>query len=178
MEDESFAHVMVDCVGPLPKSRRGNEYLLTIMDVATRYPEAFPLRSVKAKTIVEHLIKFFSWAGLPHSIQSDRGSNFTSRLYQQVMAELQVSPKHSSARHPQSQGAIERFHGTLKPRAAKVQAILDFPVPQTRTQLMRVLGMCGFYRRFIPNFAAITGPLTILLRKDVRWKWSGESEEA
>lgn len=114
VEDDPFARIMVDCVGLLPKSRRGYEYLLTIMDVATRYPEAFPFRSIKAKTIVEHLIKFFSWAGLPRSIQSDRGSNFTSRLYQQVMAELQVSPKHSSVYHPQSQGAIERFHGTLK----------------------------------------------------------------
>lgn len=38
--------------------------------------------------------------------------------------------------------------------------------------------MCGFYRHFVPNFAAITGPLTHLLRKDVRWKWSGECQEA
>ncbi len=63
-------------------------------------------------------------------------------------------------------------------RPAKAQAILDFPVPSTCAQLMCVLRMCGFYRHFIPNFAAITGPLTNLFRKDVRWKWSEECQEA
>lgn len=82
LEEEPFAHIMIDCVGPFPKSRRGNEYLLTIMDVATRYPEAIPLRSIKARTIVEQLVKFFCWARLPRSIQSDRGSNFTSKIVQ------------------------------------------------------------------------------------------------
>lgn len=38
LEEEPFAHIMIDCVGPFPKSRRGNEYLLTLMNVATRYP--------------------------------------------------------------------------------------------------------------------------------------------
>lgn len=51
-------------------------------------------------------------------------------------------------------------------------------MPHTRTQLMRLLGMCGFYRRFVPNFAALTGPLTNLLRKDIRWKWSEECQDA
>lgn len=55
--------------------------------------------------------------------------------------------------------------GSVSPRTAKVQAILDLPVPKTRRQLMRLLGMCGFYRRFVPNFAAVTTPLTNLLKK-------------
>lgn len=79
-----------------------------------RYPEAFPLRSIKAKAIVDHLVEFFSLAGLPCTVQSDRGSNFTSKLLQQVMAELKIAPGYSSAYHPQSQGVIERFHSTLK----------------------------------------------------------------
>lgn len=50
--------------------------------------------------------------------------------------------------------------GSVMPRAAKVQAILDLPAPQTKWQLMPILGMCGFYRRFLPNFTALTAPLT------------------
>ena len=111
---EPFAEIMIDCVGPLPKTKKGNEYLLTILDTATRYPEAIPLRNIKTKVIVEHLLKFFAWVGLPRSIQSDRGSNFTAKLFHQVWSELNVVVKHSSPYHPQSQGAIERFHGTLK----------------------------------------------------------------
>lgn len=84
VEQKPFSQFMIDCVGHLPKSKRGNEYLLTILDIATRYLEAIPLRRIRAKTIVDHLVKFFSWAGLSRTIQSDRGSNFTFKLYQQV----------------------------------------------------------------------------------------------
>lgn len=62
--------------------------------------------------------------------------------------------------------------GHVGPRMAKVQAIADLPIPHTRRQLMRVLGMCGFYRKFVSNFAAITEPLTNLLRKSVPYKWT------
>ena len=109
-----LAEIIIVCVGPLPKTKKGNEYLLTILDTATRYPEAIPLRNIKTKVIVEHLLKFFAWVGLPRSIQSDRGSNFTAKLFHQVLSELNVVVKHSSPYHPVSQGAIERFHGTLK----------------------------------------------------------------
>ena len=52
-----FSRVMIDVVGPLPPLSAGNKYLLTIMDVTTRYPEAIPVRSIHAKAIVKHLIK-------------------------------------------------------------------------------------------------------------------------
>ena len=53
----------------------GNEYLLTIMCASTRFPEAIPLRNIKTKTIVKALIKFFTFVGLPKSVQSDQGSS-------------------------------------------------------------------------------------------------------
>ena len=61
--EEPFSRVLVDCVGPLPKSKTGNEYLLTVMCTSTRFPEAIPLRNIKAKTIVKALTKFFSFVG-------------------------------------------------------------------------------------------------------------------
>jgi transposase InsO family protein len=84
------------------------------MCVATRFPEAIPLSNIKAKTIVQALTKFFTLFGLPKSIQSDQGSNFMSGLFQQVMQELGIKQFRSSAYHPESQGALERFHQTLK----------------------------------------------------------------
>ena len=111
---EPFSKIIIDCVGPLPKARSGNQYLLTIMCSATRFPEAIPLRNIKANTVAKALIKFFTMVGLPEEIQSDRGSNFTSGLMQQVVYELGVKQILSSAYHPESQGALERFHSTLK----------------------------------------------------------------
>ena len=72
---------IVDCVGPLPKTKSSSQYLLTIMCTSTRFPEAISLRYIKAKTIVKALTKFFTLEGLTKSIQSDQGSNFTSGLF-------------------------------------------------------------------------------------------------
>ncbi len=111
---EPFSHVIIDCVGPLPKTRAGNQYLLTIMCTATRFPEAIPLRNIRAHNIVKALTKFFTFVGLPQTIQSDQGSNFTSGLFKQVMKELGIRHNLASSYHPESQGALERFHQTLK----------------------------------------------------------------
>ena len=112
--EEPFSRVLVDCVGPLPKTKSGHEYLLTIMCASTRYAEAIPLRSIKAKPVGEALRAFFTRFGLPKEVQSDQGSNFTSRLFQEELYALGIRQVTSSAYHPQSQGALERFHQTLK----------------------------------------------------------------
>ena len=112
--DEPFSRILIDCVGPLPRTKSGNEYLLTIMCTSTRFPQAIPLRNIKTKSIVKALIKFFTFVGLPKSVQSDQGSNFMSGIFQQVMRELGIKQYRSSAYHPESQGALERFHQTLK----------------------------------------------------------------
>ncbi|XP_076030622.1 uncharacterized protein LOC143018919 [Oratosquilla oratoria] len=84
------------------------------MGLATRFPEAIPLRSIHAKSIVRELVKYFSWVGLPEVIQFDRGSNFTSGMFRKILKGLHIEQKLSSAYHPQSQGSLERFHQTLK----------------------------------------------------------------
>ena len=68
--EEPFSRIIVDCVGPLPKTRSGNQYLLTIMCASTRFPEAIPLRDIKAKTIVKALTKFFFsiWLSKVHPV--------------------------------------------------------------------------------------------------------------
>ena len=88
---EPFSRIIVDCVDPLPKTRSGNQYLLTIMCASTKFPEAIPLRNIKAKTIDKALTKIFSLVGLPSSIQSDQSSNFMSGVFQQVMYELGIT---------------------------------------------------------------------------------------
>ena len=111
---EPFERVVVDCVGPLPKTASGNQYLLTIMCAATRFPEAIPLRSITAKAVVKALHKFFAIFGLAKFLQSDQGTNFQSKLFNQVLDELNIEHKVASAWHPESQGCLERWHQTLK----------------------------------------------------------------
>ena len=59
--DEPFSMITNDCVGPLPKTKSGNEYLLTIICASTRFPEAIPFRNIKTKIIVKALVKFFTY---------------------------------------------------------------------------------------------------------------------
>jgi len=112
--DEPFSDVVIDCVGPLPKTSKGNQYLLTIMCKTTRFPEAIPLRTIHSKKIIEALEKFFCLVGFPRRLQSDLGTNFTSREFEKKVKEWGVEHVTSSAYHPESQGVLERFHGTLK----------------------------------------------------------------
>lgn len=80
----------------------------------TRYPAAYPLRSINANEMVGALTQFISEFGIPTVIQSDRSSNFTSHSFAQVLKELHNKRNKSTAYRAQSQGAPERFHQTLK----------------------------------------------------------------
>lgn len=111
---DPFERLIVDCVGPLPKAKSGHQYILTIMCAATRFPEVVPLRTLKAKVVVKELLKFCTTFGLPKVIQSDQGSNFTSKVFKQALEKLGINHQTSTAYHPESQGALERFHQTLK----------------------------------------------------------------
>lgn len=65
-------------------------------------------------------------------------------------------------------------HGTIKVDSDKVIAIESFPLPKTVKQLRRFLGMCGWYRRFLKDYASMTTPLTDMLRKSRSFVWSNE----
>lgn len=60
------------------------------------------------------LSQFVSIFGVPRVIQSDQGSNFSSHLFAQILKQLRIKHNQASAYHVQSQGALERFHQTLK----------------------------------------------------------------
>jgi len=69
-------------------------------------------------------------------------------------------------------------HGRVKTINAKVKAISEFPVPVNRKQLMRFLGMAGYYRKFCSNFSDVVEPLTNLLKKKNKFLWTGKCQEA
>lgn len=68
--------------------------------------------------------------------------------------------------------------GGLRADPAKIDAVKNFPAPSTVRQVRRLLGMAGWYRRFIPNFATVTAPITGLLKKNVKFLWTQEAQSA
>jgi len=109
-----FAHLHVDIVGPLPMSDGAN-YLFTILDRTTRWPEAVPLAAITAADCARALLcGWIQRFGVPDTITSDRGAQFTSALWMELCHLLQIKHNQTTAYHPQSNGMVERFHRRLK----------------------------------------------------------------
>uniref|UniRef100_A0A5S6QIV2 RNA-directed DNA polymerase n=1 Tax=Trichuris muris TaxID=70415 RepID=A0A5S6QIV2_TRIMR len=114
LPDRRFDHIHVDIVGPLPPCR-GNRYLFTIVDRFTRWPEAIPMADTSAtscaRVIIGHWIARF---GIPNSMTSDRGAQFTSALWSAMAQLFGIRLHRTTAYHPQANGLVERFHRHLK----------------------------------------------------------------
>jgi hypothetical protein len=77
-----------------------------------------------------------------------------------------------------------RFMGHLitsegvKPDDAKVKAIREMPAPTDVEGVRRLCGMVQYLAKFLPDLASDTEPIRMLTRKDVKWKWSTEQDDA
>lgn len=112
--DTPFERVAMDLIGPLSStSENGNRYILTMVDFATRYPDAVALPSCDSRTVAEGLLEIFSRVGLPRQILSDRGATFTSGLMQELTQLLSIQKLHTTPYHPMCNGLVERYNGTL-----------------------------------------------------------------
>lgn len=69
-------------------------------------------------------------------------------------------------------------NGTRKPFDSKTKTAKKFPRAATAKQLQSFLGLIGYFRKFIPNYAKITKPLRDLLRKVHCFKFEKEHLEA
>jgi len=69
-------------------------------------------------------------------------------------------------------------NGQVKPVDANIRALLSYPVPTNKQQLMRFLGMAGYYRCFCQNFSLIVAPLTNLLMKWQDYQWTERCQTA
>ncbi len=60
----------------------------------------------------------------------------------------------------------------------KVQAVVDWPTPDSRKALQRFLGFANFYRHFIRNYSQLAAPLTALTSTKTMFRWSSSAEAA
>ena len=81
---EPFIHLYMDIIGPLVEGAK-YPFCLVLIDSCTRFPFAFPLRKVTAKSVCECLSQIFSLVGVSTVITSDQGSYFVSELTRKFM---------------------------------------------------------------------------------------------
>ena len=112
--DARFDHVHLDLVGPLPPCK-GFSYLLTCVDRFTRWPEAFPLPDITTSTVASAFISgWIARFGVASTITTDRGAQFESNLWTQLMRLLSSNRIRTTAYHPAANGLVERLHRQLK----------------------------------------------------------------
>ena len=112
--DARFNQVHIDIVGPLPLSG-GFSYILTRIDRFTRWPEAIPISNITAETVARAFIQgWISRFGVPSTVTTDRGRQFESALWNQLMQLLGCKRIRTTSYHPAANGLIERFHRQLK----------------------------------------------------------------
>ncbi|KAJ8050799.1 hypothetical protein HOLleu_04137 [Holothuria leucospilota] len=113
--DTPFERIAIDLVGPIkPATDRGHRYILVLMDYATRYPEALPLRNIDTETVAEQLLGVYSRLGIPREVLTDQGSQFVSRVMKEINRLLSIHPLTTTPYHAMCNGLVERFNGTLK----------------------------------------------------------------
>lgn len=73
---------------------------------------------------------------------------------------------------------FEILEGTIAPSKRKILAVTNFPRPRDVHNVRQYLGLTGYFRRYVLQYAQITKSLTHLLHKDVTWKWTQDQEKA
>ena len=111
---EPFERVAMDIIGPLPRTKRENRYVLTVVDHFTKHAEAYALPDQEATTIARvFLNEFVARYGVPYVIHTDQGTNFESNLFKELCKMLGISKTRTSPYHPQCDGQVERMNRTL-----------------------------------------------------------------
>lgn len=106
--------VGMDLVGPLPATKRGNRWILTMEDFFTKSVVLVALPNALTETVAEAL--FSEWICLfscPEELLSDRGANFLSSVMMDLNKLLLAKKLSTTPYHPQCNGLVERSNATV-----------------------------------------------------------------
>jgi hypothetical protein len=118
---EPWERISVDVTGPHPKSSRGNQFMVTLVDHFSKWAEAIPVPNHTAQTVARVLMtNVFSRFGAPKQILTDRGPEFEGALFSQLLEWMQIDKLRTTAYKPATNGVVERFHRTLNSMLGKM----------------------------------------------------------
>lgn len=109
-----FSQVTLDIVGPLLGSQIGHQYVLVLVDYATQFLEAVPLRSIMVTWVTEELLKWIVHIGIPHEIVTNQRTNFFLGVMKVLCNTPGITHLKMSVYHSQTKGLVERLKGTIK----------------------------------------------------------------
>ncbi|MGL5708876.1 MAG: integrase catalytic domain-containing protein, partial [Aeromonas sp.] len=114
----------IDLIGPLPSSESEKRYILTVVDVFSRYMQARALETKSEKEVLCKLEEILCENHeQPKEIRSDNGLEFKNKRASELANKYKIEWKYSSPYHPETNGSIERHNGKL---LTKLKKLTDF----------------------------------------------------
>jgi hypothetical protein len=111
---EPMTEISVDLIGPVTETREGYRYILVVVDIGTRWTEAYPLPSHTAVDIAEKLfVEWFCRYGTPHVVVSDNAKEFHSVAWEEFSITAGFRIAHSAPYNPRPQ-IVERYNKQIK----------------------------------------------------------------
>jgi len=108
-----FERIAIDCMTKMPDSK-GYTNIVNIICYFTKYVVSVPTKDIKAKTICDLIVNnIICVFGVPERIHTDQGTEFENDLVEGLCKLFDITKTKTSAYHPQSDGAVERFHRVL-----------------------------------------------------------------
>uniref|UniRef100_A0A493TKI9 Uncharacterized protein n=1 Tax=Anas platyrhynchos platyrhynchos TaxID=8840 RepID=A0A493TKI9_ANAPP len=105
----------IDYIGPLPQTRQGKRYILTMVEATTGWLETYPVNHATARNTILGLERQVLWRhGTPERIESDNGSHFRNNLITSWAKRHGIEWVYHIPYHPQASGKVERYNGLLK----------------------------------------------------------------
>jgi transposase InsO family protein len=147
----------LDIIGPLRKAPGGYTHLLVAVDKFSKWIEARRITNLRAEQAVSFFTDIIHWFGVPNSIITDNGSQFTGRKFLEFCDKYHIRVNWADVAHPQTNGQVERANGMilqgLKPRIFDrlnksgrkwLQELLSV-IWSLRTSTSRAMGFTPFF---------------------------------
>ncbi|CAB3226541.1 unnamed protein product [Arctia plantaginis] len=111
--DKPFHTLHADHLGPFVRSRRGNTYILAIIDSFTKFININAVRDTKSSTAIKVFKDYFSFFGSPSRIITDQGTCFTSKKFKSFIDSSNIKHILNAVATPRANGQIERYNRTI-----------------------------------------------------------------
>jgi transposase InsO family protein len=134
LADVPWQLISVDYLGPLPRSKKGNTFLLVVVDWFSKFVILQPFRAAESKSLSIFMEnEIFMKKGVPETIISDNGKQFVSKVFKDLLTKYEVNHWLNPSYHPQVNPA-ERVNkvivSALKSYVGTDQTIWDQELPR------------------------------------------------
>ena len=153
----------IDHLGPLPSTKKRYHFIFAVMDAFSKFVRLYATKSCNSAEVIDHLKKQSILFGNPRRIVSDRGTAFTSAVFEGYCKNENIDHILTTAGIPRANGQVESVNRTLIALLTKLAA----PRPE---EWHKYLDRCQKCFNTIPSRSTKTTPFRILFGVDARFR--------